>query len=321
MVEFILLVATGIPLRAIVHGDFCASPAKTPHGPIVNARPLSNFTTMWKLVGAPIASQYVLLLARARVLPCIQFVLHASSSVVDLLRVLHDCVWFRFSHRKCVCLVVGDVRHAYGSVVHTALRCLLRLTRFPAAVINLLLLATTEATVHMGGSGGVIEALARLLAGVAQGCPTSAMVFCVVAEVRAFFVLLRVPPCWGPGRSFNCLGYMEDTTWCIDPKSDLPLFADNLQRAGLHTNLLSSGPKQLLVVASCEGFQVNFHPASVYMCGSRMHVHQGCGYVRMVGRHVFPHVYHIVDEMKLFSASRCASWALAMIRLASNYPN
>ena len=30
--------------------------------------------------------------------------------------------------------------------------------------------------------------------------------------VRAFFVLLRVPPCWGPGGSFNRLGYMDDTT-------------------------------------------------------------------------------------------------------------
>ena len=201
--------------------------------------------------------------------------------MVDLLRVLHDYVWFRFFRRKRVRLVVDDVRHAYGSVVHTALRCLLRLAGFP--VIDLLLLATTEATVHMGGAGGVSEAPARLLAGVAQRCPASAMVFCVVAEVRAFFALLRAPPCWGPGGSFNRLGYMDDTTWCIDSESDLPLFADNLQRAGLRTNFFSSGPKQLLVVASCEGCQVNFHPASVYMGGSRMPVHQGSGYVRIVG--------------------------------------
>ena len=146
------------------------------------------------------------------------------------------------------------------------------------------------------------------------------MVFCVVAEVRAFLALLRVPLCWGPGGPFNRLGYMEDTTWCIDSESDLPLFADNLQRAGLRTNLFSSGPKRLLVTASCEGFQVNFHPMSVYMGGSRMPVHQGPGYVRMVGRHLFPHVYHKVDKIKLFSASRRASRALAMVRLPSNYP-
>ena len=96
------------------------------------------------------------------------------------------------------------------------MRCLLRLAGFLEAAIELLLLATTKTTVHMGGSGGVIQALARLLAGVTQGCPTSAMVFCSVAELPALFALLRVPPCWGPGGSFNRLGYMGDTTWCID---------------------------------------------------------------------------------------------------------
>ena len=190
VVEFLQSVSTGVLLRALVHGDFYALPAKVPHGLIVNARPLLNFTTMWKLVVAHIASQYVPLLAQAGVLPCTQFALHASSSVVDLLRVLHDYVWFRFLRWKRVCLVVDNVRHAYGSVVHDTLRCLLRLAGFPEVVIDLLQLATTEATVHMGGSGGVTEALARLLAGVAQGCPASAMVFCVVAEVRAFLALL-----------------------------------------------------------------------------------------------------------------------------------
>ena len=185
--------------------------------------------------------------------------------------------------------------------------------------MDLLLWATTRATVHMGGSGGVAEAVARLLAGVVQGYPALAMVFCVVAEVRAFLALIRVPPCWGPGGPFNRLGYMDDTTWYIDSESHLPLFADNLQRAGLKTNLFSSRPKQLLPIASCEGFQVNFHVLSVYMGGSRMPVHQGPGYVRKVGRHLYPPVYHKVDKVDFFSASRRASRALAMIRLPSNY--
>ena len=74
------------------------------------------------------------------------------------------------------------------------------------------------------------------------------------------------------------------------------------------------------MIASCEGSQVNFHPLSVYMGGSRMPVHQGPRYVRIVGRHLFPHVYHKVDKVKLFSASRRASRAFAMVRLPSNYP-
>ena len=56
VVEFLQSVSAGVPLRALIHGAFYALPAKMPHGPIVNAPPLLNFTTMWKLVGAHIAS-------------------------------------------------------------------------------------------------------------------------------------------------------------------------------------------------------------------------------------------------------------------------
>ena len=95
--SFIQRVSAGVPLRAIFHGEFYALPAKMPHGPIVNARPLLNFTTMWKLVGAHIADQDVPLLARAGLLPCTQFAFHASSSLADLLQVLHDYIRFNFS--------------------------------------------------------------------------------------------------------------------------------------------------------------------------------------------------------------------------------
>ena len=38
VVEFVQSVSTGVPLRALVNGDFYALPTKVPHGPIVNAR-------------------------------------------------------------------------------------------------------------------------------------------------------------------------------------------------------------------------------------------------------------------------------------------
>ena len=66
---------------------------------------------------------------------------------------------------------------------------------------------------------------------------------------------------------------MDDTTWSIDSQADLPIFADNLQRVRLVTNLSTSGIKLLLVVATCEGFQITFYPRLVYMGGSHMPVH------------------------------------------------
>ena len=102
VIEFMQSVFVGVPLRPS-SWRLLRFACRVPYGPIVNARPLLNFATIRKLVGAHIASRYVPLLARARVLPCTQFALHASSSVVDLLRVLHDYVLFRFSAgNRCV---------------------------------------------------------------------------------------------------------------------------------------------------------------------------------------------------------------------------
>ena len=60
----------------------CASPLEFYHDVEFNRRPHCD--------------QYVPLLARAGVLPCTQFALHPSSSVANLLRVLHDYIWFNF---------------------------------------------------------------------------------------------------------------------------------------------------------------------------------------------------------------------------------
>ena len=104
VVGFIQQVCARVPLRATVHSDFYALPAKIPHGPNVNARPLSKFTTTWKLIGAHIADQYIPLLAPAEVLLCTWFALHTSSSVADLLRVLHDHFWFSFFFAGVACV-------------------------------------------------------------------------------------------------------------------------------------------------------------------------------------------------------------------------
>ena len=51
-----------------------------------------------------------------------------------------------------------------------------------------------------------------------------------------------------------------------------------------------------------------------------MPMHQGPRYGRIVGWHLFPHVYHQVDNVKLFGASRRVARAFAMVWVPSNYP-
>ena len=131
---------------------------------------------------------------------------------------------------------VDAVRYEYGSVVHDTLRFLLQLAGIPRAIVGLVLMTTTIATVHKGGYAAVYEALAGLLASVAQGCPLPVMVFFGGAERRAFPALLRVPPWSRTGGTFDRLGYMDDTTSCMDCDEELLVCADNLQWAGLQTN-------------------------------------------------------------------------------------
>ena len=101
-------------------------------------------------------------MARAGVLPCTPCAFYASSSAADVLRVFSGDIGFAFFPRCRRCMVVNDLRHACGSVVDDTLQCLLLLVGFSATVVEMLLLATTEATVHMAGPRGVSEALAWL---------------------------------------------------------------------------------------------------------------------------------------------------------------
>ena len=196
---FIRNVADGGLLDVRVHGDVCTLLDKTPHGPVANARPRRNFMILCKFIAAHIADQYVPLLARSRVLPCTQFTLHASSCVADLLRAPHDCIWFGCHKWRRIFMVVEDARHAYGPVVHHIVRFLLQQVGSFDVVIDILLLATGGATVHIGGFEGVCQAVLRLLAGVAEGCPWLAIVFRNPAEVRAFLAFVCVPRCWRSG--------------------------------------------------------------------------------------------------------------------------
>ena len=90
--------------------------------------------------------------------------------------------------------------------MHDTLTFMLRLAHFPDAIVHLLLLATTNATMHMGRCGRVGEALARLLAGVAHEGLPSIRDGVLCCSGSACLGVLRVPPCRGPGGPFPWAG-------------------------------------------------------------------------------------------------------------------
>ena len=85
------------------------------------------------------------------------------------------------------------------------------------------------------------EALAKLLAGVDQGNP---------AQVTEYLNVCGMSLPLSPSGLFSRLGYMDDTTWCLDLVESLHYFMVNLSRAKVMSNLLAFGPKKLIVVAS-----------------------------------------------------------------------
>ena len=167
-------------LHKVFRGDFYALPNKIPHGPIANARPLLNFTTIWKVFSTCLKQLLTPILCVAPVIAPSQFALHGGASAIDTLRVIHDHILDKWFADLLVCMVFGDVTHAFGSVQHDSLEAICRLLHFPSHLICNLMNAATGATLHMGGKNGITKALAKFRAGIAQGCPMLALLFCIL---------------------------------------------------------------------------------------------------------------------------------------------
>ena len=146
-------------LHKVFQGDFYALPNKIPHGPIANARPVLNFTTIWKVFSACLKQFLTPILCAAHAIPPSQFALHGGASAIDTLRVIHDHILDRWFVDLLVCMVFDDVTHAFGSVQHHTLEGILRLLHFPSHLIYILMNAATGATLHMGGKNGIAKGL------------------------------------------------------------------------------------------------------------------------------------------------------------------
>ena len=151
----------GEHLHKLFQGDFHSLPNKIPHGPIANARPLLNFTTIWKIFPACLKQFLIPILCATHVIPPSQFALHSGASAIDTLRVIHDHILDRWFAHLLVCMAFDDVRHVFGLVQHDTLEAILRLLHFPSHLISILMNAATGATLHMGGKNGIVEALAK----------------------------------------------------------------------------------------------------------------------------------------------------------------
>ena len=253
---------------------------------------------MWKLTAALIKDRYQPRLVASGILPPYQFGVSPHCPSVELLRVLHDVWWDCWRRRLEAWVLSDDVRHAYGSINHN----------------------TEYLEVHLGGADGRSPSSSYLGTGTGQGCPVSGMMCCIYGEVRGHEACSHVPPAETPAGRLNRVLLMDDTQWLPGDRGHLPTLTRGFGRAGRLTNLHSDPTKTVLVGTEMRDGRVHFLTDTVYLNGHPIRCATGQDYVRILGRHALPHLYHPVDSKRLFSGTRSACRALRAPRLPAHYP-
>ena len=115
---------------------------------------------------------------------CTQMTMQRSSSVVDLLRIIFDWTQHRWWSGFWAFLLLHYVVHAFGSMSHDTLRDSLLSAGLHPSLTDLILYAVQRLTLHMGGHQGVRLFRAMYEAGMGQGDGISALLYCLVSEIR-----------------------------------------------------------------------------------------------------------------------------------------
>ena len=101
--------------------------------------------------------------------------------------------------------------------------------------------------------------------------------------------------------------------WLGGSKEDADAIAGALPAAEDAVALESDVSKMHVLRTWMEGQRVRYGAPSVWMNGVRLPVPSESEYIRSLGRHAVPHVYHREDFRKLMTASHRAS-ALAPLK-------
>ena len=153
-----------------------------------NGRPLTNRNTLWKIV-AILAKDQLSECARTRgMVPLGQFAMWPRTSVVEQLRVLHDAFLHTWSLGQTLWVIIDDITHAFGSVPFPLLHLIPVFCGLTTHLCKSFGHYLTGGVYHMGGFKGVEEREVRYGAGLGQGCPLSALLFCLALAVRVCIV-------------------------------------------------------------------------------------------------------------------------------------
>ena len=181
---------SGCKVGSLHFGDFTHPPKKHPHGVVANGRPLSHYITLyhlsviWKVFSMVVTKALQAWLTDHGRISCTQMAMQRSTSVVDLLHINFDWTQHRWWSGLWAFLLLDDVIHAFGSVSHDTLLSSLTCAGVHPSLTDLILYVVRHLTPHMGRQQGVRLFRAMYEAGMGQGDPISALLYCLVNEIR-----------------------------------------------------------------------------------------------------------------------------------------
>ena len=113
---------------------------------------------------------------------------------------------------------------------------------------------------------------------------------------------------------------MDDSTWLALSSADCQKILTLMERAGQATNLFSdSGKLRAFGVSDNVGVS-QFHSAPLRMYGAPVQTHNSGDYIRVLGRHLVPNIFHKEELRRLMISGRRAAAAVRVGSLPANYP-
>ena len=310
----------GERLEALAHGDLHLLPKKPPPFIGANDRPLTNLVPLRKVVGVVVKEEEQPWLREHSFLPTSQFALWPGTSVWDFLRVLHDYFWHRWGSGGEAWPVLDDVRHAFGSPDHVSRDSVHQVSGYGPELCLLQYSLVEDICLDMGGTDDVDHAVGWFDVGSGQGCPLSPLDYAPMGEVRAKMVSKAYRGVLTRAGLLHSLAWADDTVWLGGSREDASAIAQALPAAEDAVALGSDVSKMHVLRTWMEGQRVRYGVSSVLMNGVRLPVPSETEYIRSLGRHALPHIYHKEGFRKFMTAARRASTVIPIKSLRAQYP-
>ena len=122
-----------------------------------------------------------------------------------------------------------------------------------------------------------------------------------------------------PGGPLRNLGCIDDSSWIGTSHKDIQHVASRLHIAGNFTNLFSDATKTVGFSITLQGKRVVFGRQPIQFSSMPLRIPEDAEYIRLLGRHALPNVFHRQDLRTLMASCRRAVAPVSMSTLSAHY--